>query len=255
MMDERGSIWPFGWMVTCTGRSPSRVRGEVEHLARDSARAWARHFPPEHGYQIELEAIGSEAVELEPVEPGAKPRPPAHEPHRPAETARMFVRRGDFWAQVSVEHALPPSTERGASPSVRMFGRAQCESLHQAHTRGERVVARARVIGWSSGVAVFLSLAWLMIGVRDPVYVLGGMLLVVALLSTVMAGGALGVWFGERLAALHRDRARRRADADDALREDMRRWKAVSRQLAAQRAALLGSRQQPFRSEPRVLAS
>lgn len=246
MMDERGSISPFGWMVTCSGRSPGRVHGEVERLTQESARAWTRHFPAEHGYQVELEPIESLPIRSPSIE---------HEPVRPAATARMMVRRGDFWAQVSVEHELPPGAERGASPSVRMFGRARSESLHQAHTRGERLVARARVIGWSSGVAVFLSLAWLMIGVRDPVYVLGGMLLVVALLSTVMAGGSLGARFGEWLAAIHRDRARRRVDADDALRDDIRRWKAVSRQLTAQRSALLGSRQQPFRSEPRVLAS
>lgn len=231
MLDERGSISPFGWMVTCGGRSPTQVRDDVHALAQRSARAWIRHFPPEHGYQVEREL-----------------------PER-ASFAHFSVRRGDFTATVAVEHDLPAGAERGASVSVRMFGRAQSESLHHAHALGERLVTRARAIGWGVGVTVFLSLAWLMIGVRDPVYVLGGMLLVVALLSSVMAGGTLGAWFGERLAKLYRDRAQHRVDADEAMRDDIRRWKAVSRQLGAQRAVLLGSRRQPFRSEPRELAS
>lgn len=230
MLDERGSISPFGWMITCAGRSPSQVQDDVLALAERSARALARHFPPEYGYRVEVDHPRSAAA------------------------AHMRVLRGDFRADAAIEHDLRPGAGRGESAAVRMFGRAQCESVHRAHVRGERLVARARVIGWGSGVAVFLSLAWLMIGVRDPVYVLGGMLLVVALLSSVMAGGTLGAWLGERLAALHRERALHRALADEAMRDDIRRWKAVSRQLSAQRALLLGSRQQPFRTEPSVLA-
>ncbi|MCA9704932.1 MAG: hypothetical protein KDK70_03670 [Myxococcales bacterium] len=224
MLDERGAISPFGWMITCEGRTPSQVRDDVRLLAQQSAQAWARHFPAEHGYRVELEL-------------------PEH-----ASSARLFVHRGDFQAEVSVEH--DPQAGAG-SAAVRMYGRARSDTLTQAHVLGDRVVARARVIGWGGGVAVFLSLAWLMIGVRDPIYVLGGMLLVVALLLTVMAGGTLGTWFGERLAELHRGRARQRVHADEGLRDDIRRWRAVSRQLGAQRALLLGHRRQPFRSEPR----
>ena len=101
---------------------------------------------------------------------------------------------------------------------------------------------------------MFLSLAWLMIGVNNPIYMLGGMLLVVALLLALMAGSTLGTWVGERLAEAQRDRARRELDRNVAMNDDIRRWKAVSRQLSAQRTALAGHRRQPFRSEPSALA-
>lgn len=227
MLDERGGISPFGWMVTCAGRSPSQVRDEVRQIAEASARAWARHFPAEQGYRVDIEL-----------------------PDR-ASAAHMVVRRGDFEAHVSVEHALD---DGASSAAVRMFGRAECETVRHAYDLGERVVARARAVGWGGGITVFLCLAWLMIGVRDPIFVLGGMLLVVALLLTVMAGGTLGAWFGERVAELHRGRARRQVHANEGLSDDIRRWKAVSRQLHAQRALLLGSRRQPFRTEPRIAA-
>jgi hypothetical protein len=135
-----------------------------------------------------------------------------------------------------------------------MFGRAQSAVVRRAHDLGERLVHRGRLVGGAVGLGMFLSLAWLMIGVNNPVYFLGGMLLVVTLLLTLMAGGTLGTWVGERLAAYHRDRALREIDRSVAIHDDIRRWKAVSRQLSAQRAALAGHRRQPFRNEPSALA-
>lgn len=174
----------------------------------------------------------------------------------PAQGVRMSVCRGDFEADIAIEHGLEPRMREGASatPAVRMFGRAQSIAVRRAHDLGERVVQRSRVIGGAAGLAGFISLAWLMIGQNNPVFMLGGMLLVVTLLSALIGGSTLGGWVGERLAAHHRDRARRERERDVGVQDDVRRWKAVSRQLTAQRSALAGHRGQPFRSEPSALA-
>lgn len=231
MLDERGSILPFGWAVACAGRRPAQLEDEVQALVAWSAGAWKRHFPPERGYQVTVES-----------------------PAGVARGVRLRVSRGDFQASLAVE--APPGREGAvfAAPSVRMFGHAQSVVARRAHALGERLVHRGRIMGGAVGLGMFLCLAWLMIGVNNPVYMLGGMLLVVALLLAPMAGGALGAWVGERLAAYHRDRARRMLDGNVAIRDDIRRWKAVSRQLSAQRTALAGHRRQPFRSEPSTLA-
>jgi hypothetical protein len=168
----------------------------------------------------------------------------------------MHVRRGDFEANLAIERNLEPRGRNcgSATPSVRMFGRAQSIEVRRAHDVGERLVQRGRWVGGAVGLGLFLSLAWFMIGVNNPVYMLGGMLLVVALLLALMGGGTLGAWVGERLAAHRVERARRTLDGNVAMRDDIRRWKAVSRQLSAQRTALAGHRGQPFRSEPSTLA-
>lgn len=232
MLDERGGISPFGWAVACAGRRPGQVADEVQALASWSASAWKRHFPPERGYRVTVESLAGVA-----------------------QGVRMSVSRGDFEASLCIEHGLP--TVRGAvsaTPSVRMFGQAQSVVARRAHDLGERWVQRGRIAGGAVGLGSFLALAWLMIGVNNPVYMLGGMLLVVALLLSLMAGGTLGTWVGERLAAAHRGRARRELERNVAMHDDIRRWKAVSRQLSAQRTALAGHRRQPFRNEPSELA-
>jgi hypothetical protein len=232
MLDERGGILPFGWAVACAGRKPSQVEDEVQALVAWSAGTWKRHFPVERGYRVTVEPTAG-------ITQGV----------------RMSVRRGDFEASLSIEHGLPARPgAASAIPSVRMFGNAQSVVARHAHELGERLVQRSRIAGGAVGLGLFLALAWLMIGVNNPIYMLGGMLLVVALLLALMAGGTLGTWVGERLAGYHRDRARRALDRNVAIADDIRRWKAVSRQLSAQRNALAGHRRLPFRSEPSELA-
>jgi hypothetical protein len=225
MLDERGGISPFGWAVACPGRRPAQVEDDVQALVQWSASAWKRHFPAERGYQVTVDV-----------------------PAGFAQGARMSAIRGDFEASVAIEHG-PRSLGAVSAPSVRVFGRAQSTVVRRAHELGERLVQHSRVVGGVAGLGMFLSLAWLMIGVNNPIYMLGGMLLVVALLLALMAGGTLGTWVGERLAEIHRDRARRQLDRNVAMHDDIRRWKAVSRQLVAQRNALVGHRRQPFRTE------
>lgn len=234
MLDERGGIPPFGWAVACAGRKPAQVRDDVRALVECSATTWTRHFPAERGYLVEVEA-----------------------PADPAQGFRMTVRRGDFEATVAIEHELEP---RGigavsASPLVRMFGRARANAVVQASQLGERLIRRGRTIGGALGLGLFLLLAWFMIGVNNPVFMLGGMLLMVALMMALVAGSAIGAWIGERLAARYIDRAVRSFTHDSDMHDDIRRWKAVSRRLAAQRATLAAHRRSPFRSEPSALAS
>lgn len=237
MLDERGSISPFGWAIACPGRRAGQVADEVQALVAWSEGAWRRHFPPERGYQLTAEPAG--------VPSGVPAGVPSE---APAQGVRLQARRGDFAADLTIElHAA-------RTPSVRMFGRAQSILLGQAHALGERLVQRARVVGGAAGLGMFLSLAWLMIGENNPAPMLGGMLLVVALLSALIGGSTLGGWVGERLADHHCDRARRERERDVGVRDDLRRWKAVSRQLTAQRSTLAGHRGQPFRSEPSALA-
>lgn len=222
MLDERGSIAPFGWAIACAGRRAGQVEDEVQALVVWSAGAWKRHFPAERGYRVTVES-----------------------PTGDEQRVRMSVSRGDFVANLAIEPGHEPRM-----PAVRVFGRAQSLVARRAHDLGERLVQRGRIVGGAAGLGLFLALAWLMIGVHNPVYMLGGMLLVVTLLSALMGWVGLGAWVGERLAAHHRDQARRVLDSDAAMHDAIRRWKAVSRQLAAQRMALAGHRRQPFRSEP-----
>ncbi|MCH9682946.1 MAG: hypothetical protein K0V04_16030 [Deltaproteobacteria bacterium] len=236
MLDDNGGISPFGWSVAWAGHEANRLGEDVQALVEWSAGTCKRYFPPERGYQIAIE-----------VPAGA------------AQGARMSVRRGDFTARVAIERTASgrsvAAMVRRSTPSIRVYGSARSDTLHHAHQLGERLVQRGRVVGWGVGIGLFATLAWLMIGVRDPIYVLGGMLLVVALLLTLMAGGTLGAWVGERLAEFQRGRARRDVGSNPALPDDIRRWKGLSRQLNAQRSALNGRRALPFRREPGQLAS
>lgn len=233
MRDERGGIPSFGWAVGCAGRGKSRVEDEVQALVAWSASTWKRSFPAERGYRVVVEA-----------------------PAGSAQGVRMSVRRGDFEANVAIEHVREEKRGAGsAASSVRMFGRAQANAVCEARTVGERLVQRGRLLGGAAGLSLFLLLAILMIGVHNPVYMLGGMLLIVALLMVLTAGSTLGAWVGERLAAHRLDRVLRALERDEGMRDDIRRWKAVSRQLSAQRAVLAGNRRLPFRTEPSALAS
>jgi len=234
MLDERGGISPFGWAAACAGRRPDQVGEDVRALVEWSTREWKRHFPQEYGYQVCVDA--------------------------PADTAqgvRLTAIRGDFRAEATVERgqdAHGAATARVTHRSVRSYGNARSDSMHSAHLWGERVIQRCRIVGWAVGTTMFLSLAWTMIGERDPIYVLGGMVLVIGLLLMLTAGGTLGTCLGEWLATIHRNGALTLVHRNVGLPDDIRRWKAVSRKMLAQRSAFAGRRGQPFRREPSPLA-
>lgn len=233
---SRGGVVPFGWSVTCAGRAPLQVRDEVRALADWTERAWEAHFPGERGYTIELQR---------PSQTGAQAHTGA--------CAQLVATRGDFTAFVSIEHVadhdVDIASRRGPELlRVRMFGRAACGSIMEAEESAMRSVAFGRAIGAAVGLLLFGGLCWLSLGVSDPIFVLGGLLMVVALVTTTFAGATLGAWFGERLGDRRRRRARENAERDPGMHSDLERWKALTRHLLAQRAGFLGGRKgQPFR--------
>lgn len=194
-----------------------------------TAQTWAMYFPSERGYEVSI----------------ASPAGPSH-------GVQLAVRRGDFRAQVAVENILDPGRRSPGALAVRMFGRALSGALADADRTGERTVQRYRVVGVGLGLGVFVALCWANIGVRNPAYFLGGLLLVVAGLMCTMALGTIGAWFGERLGERRRAQARAEIGGDGELQDDLRRWRALVRQLAAQRAAIAGQlgASTPFRALP-----
>lgn len=247
MLDDRGELSPFGWAVIVAGRPREQTARSVEQLAQWSESTWLQHFPADRGYRTSTRDLSGSTRGVQ-----------------------LTVHRGDFRAEATVEHdaldhvpspssaSHPPGqsrTEGTRNASVRVFGRARFRPMNDADDRAERATRLGRITGSSLGLAVFFTLAWLMIGVNDPIYVLGGMLLVVALVMALTAGALLGAWAGEQLGASYRRRARRHVEGSPGFDSDARRWKAVSRQLLAQRSTLCARRAQPFRSEPSSLAS
>lgn len=194
-----------------------------------AAQTWALYFPAERGYVVSVDS-----------------------PAGPSNGVQLVVRRGDFRAQVAVENILDPGRRADGALAVRMFGRAVSGALAEAEKAGAAAIQRGRVLGLTTGATVFVALCWFCIGVHNPAYVLGGLLLVVAGLMCMMAFGTIGAWLGE--VAAERVNARARADigGDGGLQDDLRRWRALVRQLGAQRAAIAGqlSASTPFRALP-----
>jgi hypothetical protein len=222
-----GAAGPFGWVVAPRGGAPSRFHDDVEALVAWSTDAWNAYFPPERGYTT--------SVETEPV-PTADPAP-----------IRWRAHRGDFRAEVTVERPEPAS----AAAAVRMFGRVTSQQMLAAEGAARRCILAGQVVGGLLGATAFVGLAWLSVGVADPIFVLGGLLMVVALVVTLTAGVGLGGWFGERVADGVLRRAAAAVQGDPGMEADLRRWASLSRKLQAQRAVLRGTgRQQPFRREP-----
>jgi hypothetical protein len=89
-------------------------------------------------------------------------------------------------------------------------------------------------------VVLFAATLWLCIGAYSPIYILAGMFMVVAALLITTLGASFGGWIGERMAEKSRARAHALAEVDPRLQGDIRRWRALSRQLANQRQALTG---------------
>lgn len=194
-----------------------------------AAQTWALYFPAEQGYVVSVES-----------------------PAGPSNGVQLAVRRGDFRAQVAVENILAPGRRAPGVLAVRMFGRAVSDALAQAERAGSRAAQRCRNAGVGLGLGVFVTLCWVCIGVHNPAYFLGGLLLVVAGLMCTMAFGTLGAWFGDRLGERRSARARAEIGSDGALQDDLRRWRALVRQLAGQRAAIAGElgTSTPFRALP-----
>lgn len=226
---DHGAFDPFGWSVACIGRKPVQVREEVRRVVEWGSHMWSLYFPSDRGYCVTVES-----------------------PAGPSNGVQLSVRRGDFHARVAVENILDPGRRSPGALAVRMFGRAVSGAVAQAELEGSVAVGRARNVGLGIGLTVFAGLCWVCIGVRNPEYFLGGLLLVVAGLMSTMAFSTLGAYLGERVSERRSVRARKVAADDEALQDDLRRWRALVRQLSSQRGAIAGvlSATTPFRALP-----
>ena len=194
-----------------------------------AAQTWAMYFPAERGYVVSVES-----------------------PAGPSNGVQLSVSRGDFRAQVAVENILDPGRRVPGALVVRMFGRALSSAVAEAEHTSACVAQRGRMLGVSLGLAAFVGLCSFCIGVHNPAFFLGGLMLVVAGLMCTMMFGTVGAWLGERLGARRCERARTELGADSNLQDDLRRWRALVRQLASQRAAIAGQLgpSTPFRTLP-----
>lgn len=208
------------------------MRDDMRAMVDWAVQTWSSYFPADGGYRTSV----------------ASPAGPAH-------GVKLSVSRGDFRASVSIESIRQTASRGPAQLGVRMFGRAESGVLAEVERSSHRIVAHGRNIGFGLGIGVFAMLCWWAIGITDPIYVLGGLLMVVAGLLTTTAGGTLGTWMGERIANLSRARARSDAASDVELEGDLRRWRSLARLLSTQRQALSGhTARAPFRTPPASLS-
>ena len=187
---------------------------------------WQGHFPEQDGYKVECDS-------------------PAGRGHG----VQLRVRRGDFRAAVEIENGRAMSKRNPTGRyQVRMFGRAESDAVARVETRTAAIIGGGRQIGAATGLVCALVLP--SVPVVSGMVLLGLMFWTVLALAATIAGGAIGAFVGERLAETFKHRAVEGATSDEHLQHDLRRWKAISRQLAAQRSQLTEGTVagQPFRT-------
>lgn len=221
----------FGWAVACPAAAEDGAARHVEGV-------WTSFFPPAAGY-----AVTRAELALRPSGRGAGRRddPPAG--------VRLQVRRGDFCGEVEV------TTTRGERRSrLWLRGYAGSQRLAAVELAAARATERLRLAGSLAGAAALIALCVELLThppgfTVDMMFFLGGLLVAVILVVGLAVGANVGAWVGERSAALGWLRALAVVERDAALHDDLRRWRALVRNLAHYREALEGSaRRQPFRS-------
>ena len=209
---------PFGWSVGRSGQTRAQVREEVRSVVERVTCRWASVFPEHEGYRV-----------------------CASSPAGPSNGVRLTVERGNFRASVSVESIRDPSRHARGHQAVRMFGRAEARALVCAAAASHRSVARLRQVGVAVSALAFIPFLWLIAGAQSTAFVLAGMLCVVAGIATTTLGASLGAYLGECVAAGAHRRAIAETSVDTRLKEDLRRWRALSRELSSTRQALTAS--------------
>lgn len=176
-------------------------------------QTWQVHFPVADGYQVHVDS-------------------PAGRGHG----VQLKVQRGDFRAAVAIENGRTPSRRTPTGPfQVRMFGRAESEAIERTSSRAGSMVARGRQLGVALGL---IAVVVLPVPFASGLVLLGVMFWMVLAMAAMICGGATGAFIGERLAERARQRAVREATGDAHLQHDLKRWRAISRKLAAQRRTL-----------------
>jgi len=208
----------FGWAIACSDQAES-LQAEVGELRKWVEQTWAAYFPATLGYEVD-------AVEADDL------------------GIHLYASRGDFRARVAVEG------EATSPPCVRVFGGARSRSIWVAEREAAELVKRSRALGATFGLLVFLSVCFLVVGKREPFFPLSGMLMVLTLLFSLVTGGGVGTWCGERVAERRCRRARDEAESDEGLQSDLKRFKALARLFVQQRDVIASRRRrQPFRHE------
>ncbi|MBX7079312.1 MAG: hypothetical protein K1X88_09020 [Nannocystaceae bacterium] len=214
---EGNGFDPFGWSVPCTGLKPSQVREEVRALVEWAAQTWAMYFPAARGYTLRVDS-----------------------PAGASNGVQLTVSRGDFRAQVEIESILDPVRRHSGAMIVRTSGRATSRALVRAQRDGALAVQRGRSAGVVAGIGVFALVCWMCLGAPNPGILLATLgLVVIALFSTTALGG-LGAYVGECVGESAHVRARVAAQGDPLLKDDLRRFRALVRELNTRRAALAG---------------
>ncbi|MCY1005714.1 hypothetical protein OV079_09085 [Nannocystis pusilla] len=229
MMDARLGQG-FGWAVACPATAEDAAARHVEGL-------WASFFPAAAGYAV----TRSEVVSV------PEPSPSRGRAHQPG--MRLQVRRGDFCGEVEVAATTGPRRSR-----LWLRGYAGSQRLAAVELRAARATDRLRLAGSLVGASALLALCVELLThppgfTVDMMFFLGGLLVAVIMVVGLAIGANVGSWFGERQAVLGWVRALALVERDTALREDLRRWRSLVKNLAHYRDALAGSsRRQPFRA-------
>lgn len=172
----------------------------------------------------------------------------ASSPAGPSNGVRLTVERGNFRASVCVESIRDPSRHAREHQAVRMYGRAEAKALVCA-AASHRSIARLRQAGVVLSALAFIPFLWAIAGAQSTAYVLAGILSMVVGITTTTLGASLGAYLGECVAAGAQRRAIAETSVDTRLQEDLRRWRALSRELSSTKRALNGSAAAgPFRA-------
>jgi len=179
---------------------------------------WSSVFPARAGYRVTVSS-----------------------PAGPSNGVRLTVERGNFQASVCVESIRDPSRRARDHEAIRMYGRAEARALVTAAAASHRSVQRSRQVGVVLSTMMFVPFLWLIAGAHSTAYILAGLLTMVGGIATTTLGASLGAYIGEQVAEGTRRRAIAQTTDDKRLHEDLRRWRALSRELAGAKQALLGS--------------
>ncbi len=225
-MDVVRDFSPFGWSVGRGGRKPAQVREDVRTMVEGVTDRWTAVFPERDGYRVTISS-----------------------PAGASNGVRLSVVRGNFRASVGIESILDPARRTGGQQAIRMFGRAEATSLVVAEQVSHRSVRRLRQVGMALSGGLFFSFLWVIAGAQSGAYILAALLTMVAGIMMTTVGASLGGYLGEWVAEKARRRALNQTSEDKLLQDDLRRWRALSRELSSSRQALQGQPQAgPFRA-------
>ena len=211
---------PFGWSVGRAGRSPPQVRDDVRSVVERVTDRWHTVFQTREGYQVEVSS-----------------------PAGASNGVQLRVQRGNFQATVSVESILDPTRRAGthAHQAVRMFGRAEASSLVTAERASHLLAHRLQGSGMVVSAGLFIAALWTIAGAHSGAYILAGLLTAVAGITMTTLGASLGGYVGEQFGEKARRRAIAATSGDRRLQDDLRRWRALSRELSSIKQELRGA--------------